>query len=1067
MYSNETKVNTAADTSGKSVVKTVSNIMIITLIGKVFGLLRDQFFAWNYATGKAASAFLSASRIPRVFFDAVFASAITSCFIPVFNEYLQKKGKKEAFYLASNFLNIIGIITAVITVVGIIFAVPITNFIADGFDAETARLCVSLLRVMFPIMIMTAVAFIFVGILQSMEKFAIPAAISIFSNLVIIFYYIFFNEKYGINGLAITFLIAWGVQAAVQIPSLVKGGFKYKFIVNFKEEGIRKIFVLMVPVMVGTWIQPINLLINTKFASRLYEGAGVSAMDYANTLYTIIVGVIVLAVANVVFPKFSRLATDGNKKEFKDTIRKTLSVLMFFLVPLSVGLICQSTPIVKLLYQWKAFDTFSTHITSNVLMYFALGMVGYAFFTIISRAFYAYQNGKTPLISGVISIAVNIILCMLLVERFEFTGLALASVISQSAAAVILTVSLRKKIGRIFPKGYIYQVLKMVICAVIMGFIVYALRNLISGRVGDGLISRAAIVIIPTVVGVILYCGLTVLFRVPEAKKALEMIKSKLGKGAAYKEEMGFSESFSEKTEENKYSALEKESINYWSQSIIGGFISDIWSGFKKIYFESNLYRCYLAAAKFLWWLIDGSFIIGLFRYNWLKKSSENSSISYGGYSFWAYSGRKLKNSNNAAAVSIRESVILEIFGVKAILFFAGLMVFGLPVLPTMALAALSAVILVLYILNVFLGRIVPRKFDILDWSVFLFGVCYFISSVFSYSKTQNIQTAVLFVVFMSVFFILRNLLNTEKRLNLFIKIFLFSALIVGLYGIYQYVTGNVVMNSAWVDKDSFGDLTIRVYSTFTNPNVFGEYLVVAISVCVGMLWKAKGALGKIYYIFVAGVLMLSLILTSSRGAMLGLLIALCIFIIFSEKRLLILILLGAIAMPFVLPESIWSRLSSVITLSDTSSLYRISIYKACINIIREYWITGIGVGAFPLIYPEFSYSAANAYHAHNLFLNVFIELGFLGFGLLILSAVLFMQNIYYGIKSGIRKYGFLLGGILGGFIGIMMQGMTDYIWHDYRIVLLFWIILGVGMASVNTGVRLNEKAKRNSCNNG
>ena len=233
MYSNEIKNEAAVNKSGETAVKTVSNIMIITLIGKVFGLLRDQFFAWNYATGKAASSFLSASRIPRVFFDAVFASAITSCFIPVFNEYLQKKGKREAFLLASNFLNIIGLITAGITVLGIVFAVPVTNFIADGFDAETASLCVSLLRTMFPIMIMTAIAFIFVGILQSMEKFAIPAAISIFSNLVIIFYYIFLNEKYGIEGLAITFLVAWGTQAAVQIPSLVKSGFKYKFIIDF------------------------------------------------------------------------------------------------------------------------------------------------------------------------------------------------------------------------------------------------------------------------------------------------------------------------------------------------------------------------------------------------------------------------------------------------------------------------------------------------------------------------------------------------------------------------------------------------------------------------------------------------------------------------------------------------------------------------------------------------------------------------------------------------------------------------------------------------------------------
>ena len=465
--------------------------------------------------------------------------------------------------------------------------------------------------------------------------------------------------------------------------------------------------------------------------------------------------------------------------------------------------------------------------------------------------------------------------------------------------------------------------------------------------------------------------------------------------------------------------------------------------------------------------MIDGSFIIGLFRYNWLAVAADGSLISTAGYGLWNHPATKFKRSQNRVAGEIKDSIVLKFFGEKFILFFIGLMIFGLPVLPTMALAGLAAVIFVLFIINLLIGRIKPRKFDIFDWTVLLFGICYAISGAFSYNKAQGVQTSVLFLAFLSMFFVLRNMLNTEKRLNVMLKVFLFSALLVGLYGLYQYMTGNVVMNEAWVDEESFENLTVRVYSTFSNPNVFGEYLVVAISVCVGMLWKAKGAFRKIYYVFVAAVLVGALACTSSRGAMLGLMIALCMFVIFSEKRLLILILLGAIAMPFVLPASVWERLSSALAFTDTSSLYRISIYKASINIIKEYWVTGIGVGAFPLIYPEFSFNAANAYHSHNLFLNVFIEMGILGFILLILTAVLFMQNLYYGIKKGVRKYGFLLGGILGGFIGLTLQGMTDYIWHDYSIVLLFWIILGIGAAAVRTGVRLNEKkAESNSHNN-
>ena len=240
--------------------RTISIVMVITLVGKILGLYRDHLMAVHYGTaGMEAKAFYVASRIPRVFFDVVFASAIAACFIPVFSEYLTKKGKQEAFRFGGNFLSVMTLLTALLTGLGVLFAEPLVTLFADGYDAQTAALAASLTRVMFPTVLFTGVAFSFVGILQAMDRFNIPALISTVSNLVIIGYFYFLDEDYGVYGLAAAYLAGWLLQALIQVPSLKQIGFRYHPNFSFRTDGMRRAFALMGPVMVSTWVQPINL----------------------------------------------------------------------------------------------------------------------------------------------------------------------------------------------------------------------------------------------------------------------------------------------------------------------------------------------------------------------------------------------------------------------------------------------------------------------------------------------------------------------------------------------------------------------------------------------------------------------------------------------------------------------------------------------------------------------------------------------------------------------------------------------------------------------------------------
>lgn len=495
-------------------IKTVGLIMIITLMGKVLGLVRDMLLGHNFGTGMESMAFQVASRIPRTFFDAIFASAISASFIPVFSDRLEKHGKEDAFQLSRSFFTWVGLATALFSLVGIALADPIVALLADGFDAETAALCAKLLRVLFPTVFFTGIAFAFVGVLQSMGEFNIPAAMSVASNGIIILYYFLLCRRFGIYGLAWAFLLGWAAQAVMQLPWLRRNGFRYR--PTLRHPGIRQVFLLMLPVMVSTWIQPVNQLISTRFATHLFEGAGASAMDYANTLYTMITGILVLSITNVIFPEMSRLSTGGKEEELGGLISGSIRSMLFLLLPMTAGLMLLSTPMVRLLYEYKSWDPFSTQITARALCFMSLGMVGYGVQNVLSRAFYAGQNGKTPLVSGVISIAVNLLLCLLLTDALDVAGLSLATAVSSTVAAVVLLIPTVKRFPQQWGRSFWLGLGKMALATAVMALAVFfAYRGL--GRVlTDGFVSRVLLVGVPTVLGILVYFIMAALLRLEE-----------------------------------------------------------------------------------------------------------------------------------------------------------------------------------------------------------------------------------------------------------------------------------------------------------------------------------------------------------------------------------------------------------------------------------------------------------------------------------------------------------------------------------------------------------------------
>ena len=504
-------------------LKTIGLVIIITILGKVLGLVRDMMMGHNFATGMEITAFQVASRIPRTFFDAIFASAISASFIPVFADRTENHSKEDAFRLSHSFFTWVGLATAAMSVLGIIFAEPIVMLLADGFDAETAALCARLLRILFPTVFFTGLAFSMVGVLQSMGEFNIPAAMSVASNAIIIVYYLFFCRQYGVFGLAWAFVLGWAAQALMQMPWLWKKRFRYR--PRLLHPGLKQVFALMLPVMVSTWIQPVNQLISTRFATHLFSGAGASAMDYANTLYTMITGILVLSITNVIFPEMSKLSTVGKEEELNRLIVTNIRGMLFLLLPLTVGVMVMSEPVVRLLFQYGAWDDFSTAITARALMFMSLGMVGYGIQNVLSRAFYAGQNGKMPLISGIISIVVNLVLCLALSEAFDVAGLSFATAISSTVAALVLLIPTVKKAPQLWNRDFWLAIFKMLACSVLMGVVVWGCHGLMSRFMGDGMVARVMVMGIPTVTGIIVYFAAAFLLRLQELDVVRKFLK--------------------------------------------------------------------------------------------------------------------------------------------------------------------------------------------------------------------------------------------------------------------------------------------------------------------------------------------------------------------------------------------------------------------------------------------------------------------------------------------------------------------------------------------------------------
>lgn len=456
-------------------------VSISMLLSKVFGMVRDILLASLYGTESVeAIAFSTASRIPLLFFDIALGTAVTAAFIPIYNEFLQKGEKEKAKDFSNAFITLVSIVTLFMVVIGCVFSSFVVKFIAGGLDFEKLSLASALVKILFPAIFTTGIAFCFVGILQSDGEFIIPAMMSLVSNLFLILYLIFVKDKFGVFGIAIAMLISYILQIIIQIPSLKKMGYSLKLKNPFGDEAIKRVCLLALPIIISAWVQPINAMININLASSLNNGAAVPALDYANKLYIILVGVFTYTITNLTFPSLSRLVAADEKEKYAYVIRKSVKYVIFIIGPVMAGFILMSEPIIKVFYERGAFDASSTSLTSIALTFYSIGMVGFGINEVMNKAFYSLKDGKTPMRAAAFGIIINILMSVILVVFFKkgLWALALSASVSANLIGFLLLYLLHKKVGNILKKDLLISVLKTILSIGVMSIVVLFVKSL-------------------------------------------------------------------------------------------------------------------------------------------------------------------------------------------------------------------------------------------------------------------------------------------------------------------------------------------------------------------------------------------------------------------------------------------------------------------------------------------------------------------------------------------------------------------------------------------------------------
>ena len=495
-----------------------------TGLSRVLGLVREIVAANYFGARGPINAFTVAFQIPNLVRALVADAALSSAFVPVFSELLEKGEKARAWRVASTvfwlFLLVVGGLTALFVLAAPVLMPPLT----DAYD----DLAVTLSQILFPIVVLIGLFGIVTGILNSYDEFSIPALTPVFWNLAIIAGLVLGVPRAGSDSAKLyvyagSIVAGTLIQLLLPLPWLRGLDGRLRLVLDVRDPAVKQVFKLMGPVMLGLGLINVNAVIGTVVAAKWIDPTiAPNAIDKAFRIYMLPQGMFSVAVATVLFPSLARLAARGDLAGFRDTVARGLRQINFLLLPAAAVSIVLAQPIVRLLYERGAFDPDETTVVAQALAAFSVGLAFNGMMLMLNRGFFSLQQPWVPTVVALANLALNVALYAVL-YRVGTWGIPLAISLANVAGVALLVVALRRRIGRIDLTATIRSFVQVAIASAVLAAVAWGAWRLVDEALGRSFPAQLASVTAGLLLGGIAYLLAARALRVPELTTLLSL----------------------------------------------------------------------------------------------------------------------------------------------------------------------------------------------------------------------------------------------------------------------------------------------------------------------------------------------------------------------------------------------------------------------------------------------------------------------------------------------------------------------------------------------------------------
>lgn len=513
-------------TQSKQAAKSILIMIIFGIGGKLLGFIREMLIAAKFGSGMETDTFFIALTATALL-TTLLTKSLSTTMIPVMSEIGEREGRAGKQSHTNNLLNITLLISLLLVALGWFFSPAIIRILAYGFKGSQFTLAVTMVRIGLPAVIFAGVMGVYRGYLQSELSFFESAAAAFPLNFVYILFLLLLAGTFGIKGLMVASALAVGAQILIQLPGLKKSGYRYELVLDFQDRYVKKSYKLVLPVLIGLAVGDLNAMIDRSMASKLVEGS-ISALNYSTRLNGFVLAIFITAITTVFFPLLSREATKEGYERFKKLLQNAFNVILMITLPATLGMVLLARPIVRMAFERGAFDPVATGMTAIALLFYSLGLTGMALRILMERVYYSLQDTKTPMYNGLLALALNIILNLILIRSMAHSGLALATAISSTLTTASLVYGLRKKIGSLGLNKLALNGLKILASTLAMGLLVYGLYYPLEGRVLGNSLQELLLLLGTIALGAALYLVLIYLFKIEEVGWMIGLIKRKI-----------------------------------------------------------------------------------------------------------------------------------------------------------------------------------------------------------------------------------------------------------------------------------------------------------------------------------------------------------------------------------------------------------------------------------------------------------------------------------------------------------------------------------------------------------